>query len=64
MNHWLETHKNMINQVRRAAIEKTYLPQYQGFPLQQVEFLLNGFEKEVLRLQSELDHMKDQIKKE
>jgi len=62
MNHWLTTHMKMIKDVRRSIIEKGYMPQFQDFPLKQMEFLLNGVEVEIHRLENDNNRLKEKIK--
>jgi len=60
MNQWLETSRRALERVRPLLIEYEFRPEYQDIPLRLIQWLLNGFENEVRKLQSEVDLLKRQ----
>jgi len=54
-NSWLNSSKPTMEKLRKILISAEYLPEYQTFPIRTIEFLLNGAEAEIIRLQKLLD---------
>jgi len=53
-NVWLSANKPAMERVKRTLIEYEYRPEFDKFPLRQIQALLQGAEAEILKLQNEL----------
>lgn len=62
MNIWINTNKHSIDLIKRTLIEASYQPMYQEFPIRQFQYILNGLETEINRLENEKTQLKGRIR--
>ena len=60
-NTFIRTNAKGIVNLKRRLIESEYLPEYNNFPIREIQRLLNGFEAEVRRLQLEVNNLKNEL---
>jgi hypothetical protein len=61
-NIWLSTNKRVVDYLKRTLIEASYQPMYQEFPIKKFQYIMNGFESELTRLENENDALKNKIR--
>ena len=60
-NKWLSANLATIGRIKRLLMEMEYKPIFQDLPLQMVQHLLDGFIREISKLQEEVDQLKNEI---
>lgn len=60
-NTFIRTNATNILRIKRRLIESEYLPEYNNFPIREIQRILNGYEAEVRRLQGEVNILKNKI---
>jgi peptidoglycan hydrolase CwlO-like protein len=61
-NSWIRANTALLLNIKQKLIECEYLPEYDDFPLREIQKLLNGAEAEIMRLNSEIHSLKEERK--
>jgi len=60
-NSWLALQIKPLLEIKRVLTKCEFLPEYESFPSRKIQYILNGAEAEITRLQNENDKFKNRI---
>lgn len=63
-NTWIAMNTQKLLDIKRTLVKCEFLPEYETFPLRDIQLLLNGTEAEIIKLQTEVDMLKEELKKQ